>query len=595
MATATVTDLIEKVDQCKQSIATALTFFADMSDEPLEGYATIISGIRTKFEQMIAMIENFKPGETVDYSDFPNVIEELIDALDDIKDALADKGYNMQNYDITEYAGLIDALVIGGASFVKMNFEGVEQTVYFDAMTSNVKGLFVNNPYVKEAKVVCGSNTTDLESMFYGCTALTKAEITNIPNGANLSYLFKNCSALNSVKITIPQNAIITQMFFNCGPLADENNVIDLTNATNLDELFSMCRATDIKGIISPSGNFSARGLVGDFNSDSSINMSIFPELDWENCTDLTRAFLMSRLTSLEELPEKLSNCVSLNKAFYRCERLVKINDDNVFPETPLLANAKYLFGLTNNASVLTGTLIFPDLSLCNNIAYMFYQQTGITKVILRKTHSLKNLLRCFYNCSNLQEIEIEDISTAITAYGLNDTDEYSWNQAFYNCQNLKKLKMGGEFNVVYSHSSYENNNYTLGSSLEELYLDTVNKDVGFTATQRCPVLKKFYCKKINYPQIFSATILDITIDGDLSTSLTFASGLTSLAINGELKVNLNLSPCVNMTAAALDAFFTGLDQSTMTGITITITGCAGAATCDTSIATAKGYTVVNS
>lgn len=67
-------------------------------------------------------------------------------------------------------------------------------------------------------------------------------------------------------------------------------------------------------------------------------------------------------------------------------------------------------------------------------------------------------------------------------------------------------------------------------------------------------------------------------------------TSLTSLVLNG-------LTQTVDLTATAmgktaLNAFFTGLGTAS-SGATVTITGTPGAATCDQSIATAKGWTVV--
>jgi hypothetical protein len=66
---------------------------------------------------------------------------------------------------------------------------------------------------------------------------------------------------------------------------------------------------------------------------------------------------------------------------------------------------------------------------------------------------------------------------------------------------------------------------------------------------------------------------------------------LTGLILTGlTVGINISYSP---MTATALDAFFTSL--GTASGAqTITITGCLGAATANTAIATAKGFTVIN-
>jgi hypothetical protein len=72
----------------------------------------------------------------------------------------------------------------------------------------------------------------------------------------------------------------------------------------------------------------------------------------------------------------------------------------------------------------------------------------------------------------------------------------------------------------------------------------------------------------------------------------TAGNNLKGLILTG-LTVGIDISN-QPMSATALDAFFTSLGTASGSQ-TITITGCIGAATCDTSIATNKGFTVVSS
>jgi hypothetical protein len=78
----------------------------------------------------------------------------------------------------------------------------------------------------------------------------------------------------------------------------------------------------------------------------------------------------------------------------------------------------------------------------------------------------------------------------------------------------------------------------------------------------------------------------------NFTRALAAYNNLKRLILTG-LPVGIDIS-YAPMTATALDAFFTSL--GTANGAqTITVIGCIGALTCDTSIATAKGYTVVTS
>jgi hypothetical protein len=97
-----------------------------------------------------------------------------------------------------------------------------------------------------------------------------------------------------------------------------------------------------------------------------------------------------------------------------------------------------------------------------------------------------------------------------------------------------------------------------------------------------------------------------------LQTTITIASLISKIGIYGasgyKLKVtSIRLtnadstfggsSPQVNVSYTDLDATALNTlfgDLPTLTGKTIVIRGCTGAATCDTSIATGKGWTVTN-
>lgn len=100
----------------------------------------------------------------------------------------------------------------------------------------------------------------------------------------------------------------------------------------------------------------------------------------------------------------------------------------------------------------------------------------------------------------------------------------------------------------------------------------------------------------LNY-LINNSPVRVLTIDNCSSVTSTVGfvvdyghlQALEWLELHG-LRVGINLS-LLPLTATALNAFFTSLGTASGSQ-TIVVTGCIGAATCDTSIATAKGFTV---
>ena len=92
----------------------------------------------------------------------------------------------------------------------------------------------------------------------------------------------------------------------------------------------------------------------------------------------------------------------------------------------------------------------------------------------------------------------------------------------------------------------------------------------------------------------FSCKFSKLELQG--TTGTNNQSQLTSLRLlNNGAGQYAGTSPQINvsytsMDATALNQLFT--DLPTITSKTITVVGCPGAATCNTSIATAKGWTV---
>ncbi len=99
---------------------------------------------------------------------------------------------------------------------------------------------------------------------------------------------------------------------------------------------------------------------------------------------------------------------------------------------------------------------------------------------------------------------------------------------------------------------------------------------------------RALYQSSVTYFSMDDAS--SITTTTQFVRNVTVYGQLTSLILTG-LTIGINLS-YQKMSATAIDNFFTSLGTANGTQ-TITVTGNIGASTCDTSIATAKGYTVI--
>ena len=178
------------------------------------------------------------------------------------------------------------------------------------------------------------------------------------------------------------------------------------------------------------------------------------------------------------------------------------------------------------------------------------------------------------------------------------------------NCVDLQSC-------VIPTFASVSNTSYMFSScySLKYITLPTSWGSVSNTRNMFASCYSLKYINNIDYLGSISVAceFTDFAKDCEfLQTTITIASLISKIGIYGasgyKLKVtSIRLtnasstfggsSPQVNVSYTDLDATALNTlfgDLPTLTGKTIVITGCTGAATCDTSIATGKGWTVTN-
>jgi hypothetical protein len=112
--------------------------------------------------------------------------------------------------------------------------------------------------------------------------------------------------------------------------------------------------------------------------------------------------------------------------------------------------------------------------------------------------------------------------------------------------------------------------------------------------TQDCNWTNIFYrCENLAQSLTIGAKLSKLSIGGNSTVPLPITGIILTNATSafGGSSPQVDVQYC-NMNASALNALFTSLP--TVSGKAIKITGCPGAGTCDTSIATNKGWTVQN-
>jgi len=203
-------------------------------------------------------------------------------------------------------------------------------------------------------------------------------------------------------------------------------------------------------------------------------------------------------------------------------------------------------------------------------------------------------------NCIDLQSCVIPTFASVS-----NTSDMFSY------CRALPSITLPTSWGSVSNTSSMFSYCYALSSiTLPTSWGSVSNTSYMFSY---CYSLK--YINNIDYlgSKSVACDFTDFAKDCEfLQTTTTIASLISKIGIYGasgyKLKVtSIRLtnasstfggsSPQVNVSYTDLDATALNTlfgDLPTLTGKTIVITGCTGAATCDTSIATGKGWTVTN-
>lgn len=166
---------------------------------------------------------------------------------------------------------------------------------------------------------------------------------------------------------------------------------------------------------------------------------------------------------------------------------------------------------------------------------------------------------------------------TRLDAFNLDDIDwsnTTSLNQTFHS-----SLGNQGVFEAEIDNCTSLYYTFGLSGAFKQIIL----KNTGNVTTIQ-------YCLWYTSTQYFSMDdCSSVSNASNFVPTATANNALTGLILTG-LTIGIDVSNC-KMDATALDAFFTSLGTASGNQ-TITVTGNPGAATCDTSIATAKGFTV---
>lgn len=418
-------------------------------------------------------------------------------------------------------------------------------------MCENCSNLYITQSSFNLPKVIgtvatqeLMDNGTGLSKMFSNCTSLISAPEINAPNAIDAGWLFWNCSNLKVTpevySFSKLQNA--HSLFRGCTSLETAPRILEFPEATCVSALFYGC--TSLKIAPAP-------------NSGDSFN---FPK-----ATRINQIF--HNCYALQTAPKILEfeSATSANEIFWNCNAL-QIPPNKI--SAPNAITAKSLF---YNCYSLTACPEL-ELPLCTNLNDCFRNCYAITSTIPYYFPKLNSAERFYQYCESLETIE--EVKTDATTFNVKGFAMY--------CKGLLSVK-----------APVCTNGHLVTSSQ--------NADMLWDGTQ-CTALKKI----TNAIDVFSMSyemrnrllgskyLEEITLSG-LKNELTLDNKpyLTKIRLENPQAgmANLTITNCA-LDEAAINQLFEDLPTVSTTR-TINVKGNPGAESCNTSIATAKNWTVL--
>jgi len=294
-------------------------------------------------------------------------------------------------------------------------------------------------------------------------------------------------------------------------------------------------------------------------------------------CTSLKKYVLPNVLTNITDASNMFRDCVSLQQKNINTDAFINVtNASYMFSGVVGLTDfdASKMTLLSNATSMFSGTSIEKiDLSPMTSVttmSNMFNSCRKLRNCVVGSKPLVTSLTSSFSGCPNLKEI---DISGVVNTTDLNSTFMYNYN--------LKTANISGLTKVEYASMTFLDC-YSLES------LTTTNFSSSATSLEGGVMFSN--AKRIQNINLSSAKIKRIHANGTTSNlnalqTLTFSASSLFGGTAPQIDISYN-----NLSATQINTIFTALP--TVSAKTIKITGCTGTATCTTSIATAKGWTV---
>jgi len=359
-------------------------------------------------------------------------------------------------------------------------------------------------------------------------------KIISAPAATTMNLTFKAAQFLKMVDIS-SDNAIwsATEAFYQCRDLKYVK--LNLPKLTTAASLFYACWAINI------------------------VDISSFIL-----CTNFSNMFFQSSLRKVI-LPNSTvsKNCTGMLNAC-KVEEVDLLGFSNINNASFFMQDNYYLKTVNLRDSLINSTTLQSVVHGCINLVKFLFSP------VFSEATTMQSFMQ---NCQNIRhDILIGDIPKVTFL-----------SSAFYGCHSLPNITISGG-RLVSDIGSVCNECYALKSFIADL--------VGLNATSVNGSMAFYKTQKLEYLNLPSAKLSAINVSS--ATSATYISKFRNVTFNAA-SLFLGSSPQVfiqydSMTADDLNDLFTRLPV--VTGKTVNMTGTLGAATCNRTIATAKGWTV---
>lgn len=459
------------------------------------------------------------------------------------------------------------------------------ESLYVTQNTFNFNSLIGTN-----ASITNTSSVSGIDGMFTGCISLTAAPTINAPYVKSVRNLFSGCINLVSVPKTMsyPEAISACSMFSACTSLAIAPAVLELPKCENVANLFSNC--TNLQTTPYPNGKWDLSGVTYTAQSlldgcSSLVNVS--NEIDLRNCQNVSAMY--RNCSALKTLPTlNLDKATNTSYIFQNCTGITDLRG-----KTLTLNSVSAPISLLINCTALIYPFDTITLNSATNITSMFNGCAALLQAPEIIAPNVTTANSVFYNCSSL--LETKDyyfpklVSAQTFCYGCTslkkfgeiktDAPTLNLNQAIYNATSLEEISspVSTSGNVVWANFLFSNST-TLTKISGELDMSC---GVAFTTM--------FPTNGSQNGIVGSVTFKGLKAKFDFTTR----SKVTSIRLTNPQSnmQSFNITGC-GLGTSALNNLFTDLPIIN-NGSTISVTGNPGALSCNTSIATKKGWTVV--